>query len=114
MIERERGAERSVPTLLLDIIERLGIAETHYMQIIRAQERAEDSRKEIHEKLDGFGRVADTVARLEPIVLHLDQLRLRAAGARNLGDWLARAVWAVIGSGITAAVELMHYLTGKH
>jgi hypothetical protein len=106
--------ERSGHSLLIDIWSRLAVVETQNNHIMAAQGRAEDSRREMHGKLDSFNRVADTVERLEPIVMHLDQLRLRAAGARSVGDWLARAMWAVIGSSIAAAVELMHYFTGKH
>lgn len=107
---------RSLPTLVLDLSDRVTRVETQNDWILQGQRDAQESRREIHHKLDAFNRIADTVARIEPLVIAHEALRLRGAGAHDLGKWLARALWAVIGSAIAIGVELVHYLTssGRH
>lgn len=111
-----RPEQKSGHTLLVDIWSEVAVLRTNVNHILDAQGRADASRGEIHQKLDGFNRVADTVARMEPIVTTLNELRLRQAGARSFGYWLGRATWAVIGSAIALAVELLHSInfTGRH
>lgn len=107
-------AVRSLPSLVLDSNERLARLETLAQWILDGQQRAEDSRARMHKTLAELGHVAVTVARIEPLVMAHEALRLRADGARLLGDWLSRVMWAVIGGAIYAVIEIAHYFTGKH
>lgn len=90
----QQGLERSSNTLLLDIIERLAIVEQQLIQVTRSQNGADDSRRAIHDRLNSLSRIADTVERLEPVVIDLDHLRQRAIG----GQFVARLLWTGIGS----------------
>lgn len=116
MDERERGQFKSVPTLLLDISERMAVNETLTAEILKALSRSEESRKEIHQKLDGLNGISDTVARLEPIVASLQSWHQQSLGAWKLGDVLAKVAYAIIGGTLVAVGWVVNYLTagGRH
>jgi hypothetical protein len=110
MTEEKHDGSQS---LLLDIYNRLATVEAQNNHIMAAQGRADDSRREIHEKLNQFALVSQTVQRIEPIVLRLEAMRQQAVGASALGEILAKAIYGIIGAAIAVAGWLAHALMAK-
>jgi hypothetical protein len=105
MEHRELQA-KSNNTLLLDIYQRLSIVEVQNEHILKSQDDAAESRRSIHGKLEDFIRIADTVKRLEPVVVELDRIRERA-----IGFGIAAKMFQVfLGAIATGAGFFLHYL----
>jgi hypothetical protein len=102
------GLERSTNTLLLDIIERLAIVEQQIIQVLHSQTDADDSRKAIHARLNTLSGFADTVKRLEPVVMELEQMRQRAIGVQFIG----RVFWVLAGTILTALGAVIERIWG--
>lgn len=99
-------------TLLMDIYQRLAIVETQNSQIMAAQGRAEDSRQSLHDKVNRFSIVAQTVERLEPIVVRMEQKWAAIEGASRLGSAIAKMIWAAVGAITIIAGWFAHAFLG--
>jgi hypothetical protein len=108
----EQRDTRSTQTLLLDIWQRLARVEAQNDQIKEGQIESMVSRRLIHEKLESFVTVADTVKRMEPLVMDHEKSLQRGIGGGQVVGAVAKAVYAIIGAALATAGWLANAFLG--
>lgn len=104
----------TVPTLLVEALQRLTKIETQGEAIIAEQKHARDHRGEMYRRLEVVTGIVRTVDRIAPIVDQHEQERQQIIGAGKFGvvmGKLAHAISAAIGGLLVWALQ--HYWGGK-
>lgn len=113
-LRRHYNPLESLPTLVLDLTTRITRVEMQNDWITRSQGRADESRKEIHQKLEKLSRVIELVEEMKPIVMKLEQDRIMLAGAVWAGGLASKVGYVVLSAAAGAIGFVLHYYLTRH